>query len=124
MKKYLLLRDNHESGPFSLEEISELGLSATDLIWIEGRSNSWEYPGDVEDLGTLVSKTGDLSPDAPKIFVALPPNFSRRNRDIPTSYASLPVNEMEPVLETSFVHDAPEFRERTEAPPAKPMWEK
>jgi hypothetical protein len=43
-KVYLLLRQNTESGPFTLSELQHLHLQPTDLIWIEGVSNSWSAP--------------------------------------------------------------------------------
>lgn len=50
MKKFLLLRSNKQSGPYSAEELQQMGLKAYDLIWVEGKSAAWRYPGEVEDL--------------------------------------------------------------------------
>lgn len=50
MKKYILLRDNKENGPFTLEELAAKGLKPYDLIWIEGRSAGWRYPSEIEEL--------------------------------------------------------------------------
>lgn len=50
MPTYLLLRNNKESGPFQLQQLKEMGLKAYDLIWVEGRSAAWRYPGEVEEL--------------------------------------------------------------------------
>jgi hypothetical protein len=49
-KVYLLLRNNKQTGPFSLEEIIALGLKPHDLIWVEGKSFGWSYPSEVEAL--------------------------------------------------------------------------
>lgn len=48
--KYLLLRDNKQSGPFSLDEIKVMGLKKYDLIWIDGKSAAWRYPCEVEEF--------------------------------------------------------------------------
>jgi hypothetical protein len=48
-KVYLLLRQNTESGPFTLSELQQLHLQPTDLIWIEGVSNSWSAPSTLTD---------------------------------------------------------------------------
>lgn len=48
-KVYLLLRQNTESGPFTLSELQQLHLEPTDLIWIEGVSNSWSAPSILTD---------------------------------------------------------------------------
>jgi hypothetical protein len=48
--KYLLLRNNKESGPHSLEELKNMGLKAYDLIWLEGKSAAWRYPSELDEL--------------------------------------------------------------------------
>lgn len=50
MANYLLLRNNKESGPYSLDDLMELGLKAYDLVWVQGRSAAWRYPSEVEEL--------------------------------------------------------------------------
>ena len=47
---YLLLRDNKQSGPYSLDELKVKGLKAYDLVWVEGRSAAWRYPSEIEEL--------------------------------------------------------------------------
>ncbi len=50
MNKYLLLRDNKQSGPYSVEELEKLGLKPYDLVWLDGRSAAWRYPGEMDEL--------------------------------------------------------------------------
>ncbi|MBS1664479.1 MAG: hypothetical protein JST68_25765 [Bacteroidetes bacterium] len=50
---YLLLRDNKQSGPFSLEEIKNMGLKAYDLVWVEGKSAAWRYPCEIDELSAF-----------------------------------------------------------------------
>lgn len=50
MNKYLLLRDNKQSGPFTAEELIATGMKAHDLIWIEGKSAAWRYPEEIDEL--------------------------------------------------------------------------
>ncbi|HZZ76154.1 MAG TPA: hypothetical protein VFE04_09515 [Puia sp.] len=50
MSSYLLLRNNQESGPFSLDEIKGMSLRTYDLIWVVGKSAAWRYPGEVQEL--------------------------------------------------------------------------
>ena len=50
MNKYLLLRDNKQSGPYTMEELVEKGLKAYDLVWLEGRSAAWRYPSEFDEL--------------------------------------------------------------------------
>jgi hypothetical protein len=50
MTSYLLLRNNKESGPYSLEDLVSLGLKAYDLVWVKGKSAAWRYPGEIPEL--------------------------------------------------------------------------
>lgn len=50
MSSYLLLRNNKESGPFTIEEIQGISLKAYDLIWVVGKSAAWRYPGEIPEL--------------------------------------------------------------------------
>lgn len=50
MSTYLLLRNNKESGPHSLGELINKGLKPYDLVWVEGKSAAWRYPGEIEEL--------------------------------------------------------------------------
>ena len=50
MTSYLLLRNNKESGPFTLNELVSQGLKAYDLVWANGKSAAWRYPGEIEEL--------------------------------------------------------------------------
>ena len=50
MGKYLLLRDNKESGPYLLDDLVRLGLKPYDLVWIEGKSAGWRYPSEINEL--------------------------------------------------------------------------
>jgi hypothetical protein len=55
MKPYLLLRNNIQSGPYSVEELNMLGLKPFDLIWVEGKSFSWKYPTEIDELSSLAA---------------------------------------------------------------------
>jgi hypothetical protein len=50
MNKYLLLRDNKQTGPYSLEELVAKGIKAYDLVWLDGKSAAWRYPSEIEEL--------------------------------------------------------------------------
>ena len=50
MNTYLLLRSNKQSGPYTLDEIRAMQLKAYDLVWVEGKSAAWRYPGEIEEL--------------------------------------------------------------------------
>ncbi|HEV3324419.1 MAG TPA: hypothetical protein VG052_02395 [Puia sp.] len=50
---YLLLRDNKQSGPYSLDELKAKGLKAYDLVWVEGRSAAWRYPSEIAEMSSF-----------------------------------------------------------------------
>lgn len=54
MFSYLLLRDNKQLGPYSLDELKSFGIKANDLLWIEGRSTAWHFPDEIEELQAFV----------------------------------------------------------------------
>ena len=47
-KVYLLLRDNVESGPYTIQELLQKQLKPTDMFWIEGKSTAWTYLAELE----------------------------------------------------------------------------
>lgn len=49
-KIYLLLRNNTQLGPFTIEELLEQDILPTDLIWIEGKSLAWSYASELNLL--------------------------------------------------------------------------
>ncbi|HSF44720.1 MAG TPA: hypothetical protein VLA58_01875 [Chitinophagaceae bacterium] len=50
MAKYLLLRDNKQTGPHSYEEMLDLGFRKYDLVWVEGKSAAWRYAGEINEF--------------------------------------------------------------------------
>jgi hypothetical protein len=80
MSTYLLLRSNKQSGPYTLDQIRAIGLKAYDLVWIEGRSAAWRYPGEVEEFKSFAPVVEEQPYD----------RFYKRN----------PVKIQQPVLES------------------------
>ena len=64
MNKYLLLRNNEQQGPYTLEELKKVSLASNDLVWIVGKSEGWTYAGDINELVPFVTQT----PEAEKVF--------------------------------------------------------
>lgn len=54
-KIYLILRNNKQNGPYTLDELVQLNLKQHDLIWVEGRSAGWRYPTEIEALKPYVA---------------------------------------------------------------------
>ena len=88
MKQYLLLSNNQQSGPHSLDELRSRNLRPLDLVWIENESTAWEYAGDIVELKDFVKeppkpKFVRPAPSASPVFVAMPsrPASAPRRRD-------------------------------------------
>jgi hypothetical protein len=56
MMTYILLRNNKENGPLSLDQIRNMGLRANDLVWVEGQSVCWLNPGEIKELKEHVGR--------------------------------------------------------------------
>lgn len=139
MKCYLLLRDNRQSGPYSLEELSGMKLRPFDLLWQEGASTSWKYPEEMDELASLVdhsapSRQESVPAPAPKgIFVSLPnqrpaapesrPSPKEPQEPIP-SFVPAPVEEIveeSPVKEPEVIAS---FQENYREPRSRELWKR
>ncbi len=49
-KVYLLLRKNHQTGPYTIDELLQQQLRGTDLVWVQGVSQAWSFPLEVPEL--------------------------------------------------------------------------
>src|SRR5690349_8002261 len=67
-KIYLLLRNNQQTGPHTIEELVQLGLQPKDLIWVEGKSAGWSYPSEVDSLKRLVANNTLQENEAAKVI--------------------------------------------------------
>ena len=63
MSSYLLLRNNKESGPFTIEEIQAMSLKSYDLLWVVGKSAAWRYPGEIAELKSFAPPVPDQLSD-------------------------------------------------------------
>jgi hypothetical protein len=107
MKKYLLLRDNRQSGPFSLGELRALQLGSKDLVWVEEESTCWCYPSEMEELKDFISEEKKVRKG---VFVSRPvPN------NIAPSESSFPKFETRSQFQPI---------EEEELPPVKGYWKK
>lgn len=93
MVNYLLLRDNKETGPFSLEDLLKMGLKAYDLVWISGKSAAWRYPSEIDEL----------KPYAPEVEEQ---PFDRFFKKPDTAQQTAPVPSPAPQAEIPAAHQA------------------
>jgi len=125
-KSYLLLHNNQQSGPFSLEELAGKALHAKDLVWIIGQSAGWRYPEEIEALKTFVQGNGQKPltstvGESKKEVVSSQTitTFTTQKESSPTTrhiYVSFPSNPVTVVAEQAAVPEAAtqSFEERVE----------
>jgi hypothetical protein len=119
MSTYLLLRNNKESGPFTIEEIKRMSLKSYDLVWIEGKSALWRYPGEISEFTSFAppvpeqpfdrfykkavpeSNTSATKEIKKEIVANQPPGVIPNRESV---YINLPASEKKL---TGFVPDAP-----------------
>jgi len=87
MVNYLLLRDNKETGPFSLEELLKMGLKAYDLVWIPGKSAAWRYPSEIDELKPYAPKVEEQPFD--RFFKK--PGTAKQTDPVPAPREEIPV---------------------------------
>jgi hypothetical protein len=101
MEKYMLLRDNCESGPYTLEALKSLNLRPKDLIWIEGASHSWQYPAEIPALKDhvkkavhkpLIQRRLKVEETAEKEHVPVAKNASSCNAEVSIPYVDVKEN--------------------------------
>jgi hypothetical protein len=63
MSTYLLLRNNKETGPFTMEEIKDMSLKSYDLVWTVGKSAAWRYPGEITEFKSFAPAVPEQSGD-------------------------------------------------------------
>jgi hypothetical protein len=84
-KIYRILRNNREQGPFSLEELVQLSLQPSDLVWQDGRSAAWRYPSEIELLKPYVSPdTTEPATKARAAFVSYPSQSNNEREEVIT----------------------------------------
>lgn len=108
MKRYHLLRNNREAGPFTFRELKDVELLPNDLVWVEGESTAWSYPTEIDELTQLCeansSKATPKQRERVSLFDAEP---TPPLREKPT-----PVPVMEPLPKPSFEELAKKYAEK------------
>ena len=89
---YLLLRNNKQTGPHSLEELKIMGLKAYDLVWLEGKSAAWRYPCEIDELSAFAPPVEEQPFDR---------FYKRPAQTAATSVAAGPSPDLKPALSES-----------------------
>jgi hypothetical protein len=120
-KVYLLLRNNQQTGPHSLEELLQLQLKPRDLVWVEGKSYGWSYPTEIDTLQPYVKDTASApKPQSQANAVSEPervPNPRQPSHN--KVYVSMPGGgvpfQSEPVSQDPIEQKAEELRKRIQS---------
>jgi hypothetical protein len=106
-KIYLLLRNNIQSGPFTLTELANSAICSDDLVWILGKSNTWCYVDEIVEL-RLLNNSSSVSVPANSISITPPVKTNS-----PRIFVSLPSHN-NTLIKESVEPDEPNFEERIE----------
>jgi len=87
---YLLLRNNKQSGPYSLDDLKTMGLKAYDLVWVDGKSAAWRYPCEIDELSAFAPAVEEQPFD--RFFKKASPVQANNNSSL-ISDPPKPVNE-------------------------------
>ena len=61
MKKYFIVENNQQDGPFSKDELRMKGISPSTLVWFEGMAN-WEQASAISELNELFTTAAPPPP--------------------------------------------------------------
>lgn len=92
-KVYLLLRNNQQTGPHTLEELLNLDLKPFDLVWVEGKSYGWSYPSEIETLKPFVTASNNKAQPAASPTTALD-SFEAEKTVRKKIFVSMPVGNV------------------------------
>lgn len=57
LSQYILLRNNKQCGPYNAEDLLQHQLKPYDLVWIQGKSITWQTADTVKELKNIISST-------------------------------------------------------------------
>ena len=92
MSSYLLLRNNKESGPFTMDEVKSMSLKTYDLIWVVGKSAAWRYPGEIPELKSFAPSVPEQETD----FFRKKTNTEVQGPDLSNTIIPDPLNSQRP----------------------------
>ncbi|HMK25296.1 MAG TPA: hypothetical protein VK483_04635 [Chitinophagaceae bacterium] len=95
---YILLRNNSESSPLSLEDLKRIGLLPTDLLWVECQSVCWQNPQEIPELKKLLNETAQpiIKHTADEPWEKYAPNAKNEASTDTLNYNSLNKKKEEP----------------------------
>lgn len=121
MEKFLLLRDNKQTGPYSAADLEKMGLKSYDLIWVDGKSAAWRYPGEIDALKSFAPPVEeqpydrfykkDSDTEHPKEFLE-----SAAHKDADQNHSKVEPEQFPPVKTKQIIA---EEKKETEKVPAK-----
>lgn len=122
---YILLRNNSESTPLSLEDLKRIGLLPTDLLWVECQSVCWQKPQEIPELKQMltlarqpaIKPATDEQPEkyAPPVEneTAAATHKNRVHVELPSNYKSLTKKKEEPA---PVKQESPAWQTETKTP--------
>ncbi len=130
MNQYLLLRDNKQTGPYTVEELAAKGLKAYDLVWLEGKSAAWRYPSEIAELKPFAPVVEEQPYDRfykkpaqethAQLAQAERSTWKENRKEIIASASNSLAQKAEPVKEESYPEPVARQEEQDILPPEEP----
>ena len=82
------MRNNEQTGPFTLEQLRFQKIHPNDIVWVQGQSDSWIYAEQIEELKPLIEPaTGEMGQVPSKSLSEFPPFDNNSARSSKQPYA-------------------------------------
>lgn len=98
MKQYYIIRNEQQAGPYTLEELAEMGITPDTIVWTEGMTD-WAPARQVSELASLFTTTAQT-----------PPSYSAPSYGAPQYHSAPQYNR------------PPQYSRPTEQPPMPPTY--
>jgi hypothetical protein len=119
MSSYLLLRNNKESGPFTIDEIKGMSLKSYDLLWVVGKSAAWRYPGEIAEIKSFAPPVPEQLTGVYRMTKAENLNTGSRETNsqkavtpVKTIYVNLPSEKKQVIIQRERVLTDQDFSEK------------
>ncbi len=87
MKQYYIIRNDQQAGPYTLEELAEMGITPDTIVWTEGMTD-WTPARQVSELASLFTTTAQTPPSYSAPSYGAPQYHSAPQYNRPPQYST------------------------------------
>ncbi|MGN6163787.1 MAG: DUF4339 domain-containing protein [Flavisolibacter sp.] len=101
-KVYLLLRNNQQTGPYTVDELLQQQINVHDLVWVEGESFAWSHPTEIKELKNYFDRSLNEKPGGEIIGSSIDDEIEQRAEELRKKISSFKPSHCFP---TTFTND-------------------